>query len=142
VRNARRAHGLLGFVAQDILYRTQEAGLGLLVEHAATPGVKHVGRIGRLQQRRELGLESLVLQERQFDLDIRVLRHEVGGDGIHQLHFRRDRRDVQMLDYGLSLGRHDDGQSQHCGKRNMLHVFLLSHATAETGTRSPPWPRH
>jgi len=48
------------------------AGAGLLGQHAAAPGVEQVRRIVRLQQRRQLGLERLVLKELHLDLDARM----------------------------------------------------------------------
>ncbi len=44
------------------------AGLRLGRQHAAAPGVEHMRRIVRLQQRRQLGLERLVLEELHLDL--------------------------------------------------------------------------
>src|SRR5690606_29459877 len=136
--DAGTSDGLLGLVAQHILDWAQEPSLGLLVEDAATPGVEHVGGIGRLEQRCQLGLECLVLKEGQLDHDVRVLRHEIGSNGIHQLHFRRDRRDVKVPYYGLCLCRDHGGQPEYCGERNTLHNISSCCLQPKT-TGSPPW---
>jgi hypothetical protein len=56
-----------------------QSRLGLLGEHAAAPGVEDVRRVAGLDDRGQLGLERLVLQRRDVELDAGVGRLELTG---------------------------------------------------------------
>ena len=56
-------------VGRDVL---DEAGLLLLAQPAAAPRLEQVRRGARLEEGRQLGLERLVLEDRQVDLDVRM----------------------------------------------------------------------
>jgi hypothetical protein len=56
-----------------------EPGVGLLLERAAAPRLEEVRRLAGLHVRRELGLERLVLEDRDLDLDVGMSRHVLVG---------------------------------------------------------------
>ena len=56
-----------------------EARVGLLLERAAAPRLEDVRRLARLHVRRELGLERLVLEDRDLDLDVGMGGHVLVG---------------------------------------------------------------
>jgi hypothetical protein len=66
----------VGDVGGDVL---DQAGVDLLLEHAAAPRGEDVGRVARLRDRGQLGLVRLVLQDRGLDRDVRVLGLELLG---------------------------------------------------------------
>ena len=71
--------------ARDVL---DQAGLDLLAEAAAAPGLEQVGDVALLQQRRQLGLERLVLVDLDVDRDVRVGRHVLVGQVLPQAEAR------------------------------------------------------
>ncbi len=72
-------------VGGDVL---DQAGLDLLAEAAAAPGLEQVGDVALLQQRRQLGLERLVLVDLDVDRDVRVGRHVLVGEVLPQAEAR------------------------------------------------------
>ena len=72
-------------VGGDVL---DQAGLDLLAETAAAPRLEQVRHVALLEQRRQLGLERLVLVDLDVDLDVRVRRHVLVGEGLPQAEAR------------------------------------------------------
>ena len=92
-------------VGGDVL---DQAGLDLLAEAAAAPRLEQVGHVALLQQRRQLGLERLVLVDLDVDRDVRVRRHVLVGQGLPQAEARVVVLDVVPGD-GDRLGAACDG---------------------------------
>ncbi len=84
----------------------QHTGLGLRLQHAATPGVEEARGFVRLQERRKLGLEGLVFEELQLDLDAGVARFEVLGELVPHLEGARNLLQVEPADGRIGGSRY------------------------------------
>ena len=140
----RRLH----FFAQRVFDRTQHACLGLLGQDAAAPGKEDVRRGVGLQQRRQLGLVSLVLEELHVDLDTWMGGLVLPGDALHDGELLGYRDDVHPVDSLIGRDwrdRRHSRQQQRCSKRKLVHDFLpfLFPADGLTSARllPPAWPR-
>ena len=58
------------------------AGVDLVAEHAAAPGLEQVGDVAGLDVGLHRRLERLVLHHRDVDRDVRVLGHVGVGHGL------------------------------------------------------------
>ena len=97
---------------------SDEAGLDLLGEHAAAPGLEEVGRVARLHLCRDLVLERGVLEDGEVDLDVRVLRHVV-GHGVLDERLARIDMVVQVVEIELHLVLGDRAARCPCAPARM-----------------------
>ena len=114
----------LGLGRDDAVDVAQHAGLDLLVEHAAAPAIDDVGRVVGLQQRRQLGLVGLVLEELQLEIGLRMEPLVLGDGLVHQGDHAGVGLQMQPVDGVLCRGGADRQRRQHRGKRESLHDVL------------------
>ncbi len=107
----------------------QGAGFRLLLEHAAAPGIEEARRLARLQQRWQLRLERLVLDELHLDRHAGIRGLVRVGDLLPDRDGLRHRLDVQPLDGGIGQRRNGaeaEGEGCTCKAKRAFscHVVL------------------
>ena len=112
--HAGRVHAVdpVGDLIRD---RPGHAGGGLLGEDATAPGLEDVRRGPALHLDGEPGLEGLVLEDSDVDLDVGVLGHVLVGDRLAERQARFGRLDVPPVDLDRILA-HGRSRSQRAGQ--------------------------